>query len=85
MEELRIEDEEEVQLELKEIVWAKIIGYPRWPARITQCPSARNPYYRVDFFNDHTQYQFFYVAPIFLPAKLTSTKTCVNISICIVI
>ena len=85
MEELRVEDEDEVQLDLKEIVWAKIIGYPRWPARITQIPSARNPYYRVDFFNDHTQYNLCYAVPSFPPAKSTNTRTCANISICIAI
>ena len=85
MEEMRVEDEDEVQFELKEIVWAKIIGYPRWPARITQIPSARNPYYRVDFFNDHTQYDLLYTAHSFRVASLTNTRTCVNISICIAI
>lgn len=85
MEELRVGDEDEVQFGLKEIVWAKIIGYPRWPARITQIPSSRNPYYRVDFFNDHTQYALLYAAPSSRPARSTNTRTCANISTCIVI
>ena len=49
-------EQEEVQYELGDIVWAKIIGYPWWPARITQLPTSKNPNYRVDFFSDHTQY-----------------------------
>ena len=52
---IRDEDGEEVQFEIKELVWAKITGYPWWPAKITQMPSIRTQAYRVDFFNDNTQ------------------------------
>lgn len=47
-------EQEEVQYELWDIVWAKIIGYPWWPAKVTQLPTSKNPNYRVDFFSDHT-------------------------------
>ena len=55
MEALRLGDEDETEFGLKEIVWAKIIGYPWWPARITQVPTARSASYRVDFFYDNSQ------------------------------
>jgi hypothetical protein len=35
-----------------EVVWAKISGYPWWPACITCTPSKTNNYYKVDFIGD---------------------------------
>lgn len=55
MEAMLAGDEDETQFGLKEIVWAKIIGYPWWPAQITQLPRARSASYRVDFFQDNSQ------------------------------
>ena len=55
MEEIWSGEEEEVQFGLREVVWAKIIGYPWWPARVTLCPNGHSANYRVDFFNDNTQ------------------------------
>jgi len=55
MEETQEAEREEVEFELQEIVWGKIIGYPWWPAKVTQLPSSRSAPFRVDFFNDHTQ------------------------------
>lgn len=49
------EEGEELEFRLGEIVWAKIIGYPWWPARVTQLPTSRNPAFRVDFFYDKSQ------------------------------
>ena len=54
MEEIR-EGEEQEYFGLGEVVWAKVIGYPWWPGRVTQLPSHATTNYRVDFFNDHTQ------------------------------
>jgi hypothetical protein len=85
MAEMREEVGEELDFGLKEIVWAKIIGYPWWPAKITQVPSEKSPYYRVDFFNDHTQYQCPNTVRSFPKANWLITRTCANISICIVI
>ena len=55
MEEIWEGEEEEIQFELREIVWAKITGYPWWPARVTQMPTGKTVHYRVDFFSDNTQ------------------------------
>jgi hypothetical protein len=46
---------EEPEFALKEIVWAKIIGYPWWPAKVTQLPTSCTDNFRVDFFYDHSQ------------------------------
>lgn len=45
---------EEPEFALKEIVWAKIIGYPWWPAKVTQLPTSCTDNFRVDFFYDHS-------------------------------
>ena len=45
-----------VALAKGDIVWAKITGYPWWPAQITILPSEGSHAYRIDFFNDSSQY-----------------------------
>ena len=37
-----------------EVVWAKIAGYPWWPATITCTPSKSNSFYKVDFIGDRS-------------------------------
>lgn len=76
-------EQEEVPFELRDIVWAKIIGYPWWPARVTQVPTGKSINYRVDFFCDHTQYLLVYAVPSCPRASSTHTKTCARRSICI--
>ena len=39
-----------------ELVWAKIMGWPWWPGRITQIPENSTGNYRVDFIADPSQY-----------------------------
>jgi PWWP domain len=48
--------EEHIIFDLEEIVWAKITGYPWWPAKITNKPNEEEPCYRVDFLGDNSQY-----------------------------
>jgi hypothetical protein len=45
---------EEEQFSQEEVVWAKITGYPWWPALVTDAPS-EGGVFRVDFFADNTQ------------------------------
>jgi hypothetical protein len=45
---------EEEHFSLEEIVWAKITGYPWWPALVTGAASGSGTF-RVDFFADNTQ------------------------------
>lgn len=40
----------------EEVVWAKVAGFPWWPARINALPSHLNTHYRVHFLADSTQY-----------------------------
>ena len=39
-----------------ELVWAKILGWPWWPARVTDIPSHNNSNYKVEFIADSSQY-----------------------------
>lgn len=39
-----------------EMVWAKILGWPWWPGRITEIPSHKNNNYKVEFIADPSQY-----------------------------
>lgn len=43
--------------EVSELVFAKVKGFPYWPARITSIFGNR---YRVTFFGDNTTYVFLY-------------------------
>ena len=45
---------EEEHFSQAEIVWAKITGYPWWPALVTGAASGSGTF-RVDFFADNTQ------------------------------
>jgi len=45
---------EEEHFSQAEIVWAKITGYPWWPALVTGAGSGSGTF-RVDFFADNTQ------------------------------
>lgn len=45
---------EEEHFSQEEIVWAKITGYPWWPALITGAATGSGTF-RVDFFADNTQ------------------------------
>ena len=45
---------EEEHFSQEEIVWAKITGYPWWPALVTDAPPSGSTF-RVDFFADNTQ------------------------------
>lgn len=45
----------EEELQLGEVVWAKVTGHPWWPGTVTQICSFRQEPYRIDFFNDSTQ------------------------------
>lgn len=38
------------------MVWAKVTGHPNWPARVTVLPCVGQSLFRVDFFNDNSQY-----------------------------
>lgn len=76
-------EEGEQEFRLGEIVWAKIIGYPWWPARVTQLPTTRNPAFRVDFFYDNSQYIGPNSVPFSPHRKYSGTRTCVAILICI--
>jgi hypothetical protein len=55
MEEIQESSEEEAVFELDEVVWAKITGYPWWPAVIAATPTNRTSNYRVDFLTDKSQ------------------------------
>lgn len=41
------EIDEQTMYQKFELVWAKILGWPWWPARITQIPSEKNGNYKV--------------------------------------
>jgi len=56
MEDLQESSYEQMNFDLNEIVWAKITGYPWWPAKITFKPSEEEGHYRVDFLSDNSQY-----------------------------
>jgi hypothetical protein len=71
-----------VEYELNEIVWAKIMGFPWWPAKITQLPNHHNPLFRVDFFSDNTQYAHPYSAPSSPTANSTNTRPSTRKKIC---
>ena len=55
MEEKREQQAEGPEYSLGELVWAKITGFPWWPARVTAMPNTGHLFYRVDFFSDNTQ------------------------------
>ncbi len=55
---------------LDEVVWAKLDGYPWWPAlvtgymnKITKTPKNGDHYYKVNFFGEQTQYRVVHAAP----------------------
>lgn len=73
---------EEVQFSREEVVWAKITGYPWWPALVTHAPEEPGPF-RVDFFADNTQYVPSHSAPSCLAANWPSTSRYVRESISI--
>ena len=56
MEEMHESSSEEMNFSQEEVVWAKITGYPWWPALITANPLPGSNAFRVDFFADNTQY-----------------------------
>lgn len=68
--------------QLHEVVWAKITGFPWWPARVTALPSSANPHYRVDFFADTTQYCSPHSAPSCRTASSPPTNPCAAIRPC---
>lgn len=74
MEELPESSEEEMQFSQEEVVWAKITGYPWWPALITAAPAAGSTAFRVDFFADNTQYCSTHAAPSWPAANSPSTS-----------
>lgn len=39
-----------------DLVWAKILGWPWWPGRVTDIPSKNNGNYKVEFIADPSQY-----------------------------
>lgn len=51
---------ENYEFKLTEVVFAKVRGYPDWPARITS--KINDNRYGVIFFGDNTTYVFLYVA-----------------------
>lgn len=46
--------DEKCKFSKQEVVWAKITGYPWWPASITCLPTKSNSNYKVDFIGDRT-------------------------------
>lgn len=58
-----------------DIVWAKITGYPWWPAMVTSEPSHDHESYRVDFFADNSQYLFLHAVPSWLRASWRRTRS----------
>lgn len=75
MEEQADSSSEEAQFAVEEVVWAKVTGYPWWPAHITEAPSEGGPI-RVDFFADNTQYVSPHPAPSWPAASSRSTSRC---------
>lgn len=73
---------EEVHFSREEVVWAKITGYPWWPALVTHAPSEGGAF-RVDFFADNTQYRLSHSAPSCLAASWRSTSRYAGRSTCI--
>lgn len=37
-------------------VWAKIDGWPWWPAKIAEVPSKKQARYKVQYFGENSQY-----------------------------
>jgi hypothetical protein len=55
MEEMPQPNSSQEQYYLNEVVWAKITGFPWWPAQVTAISHKQNDNFRVDFFADTTQ------------------------------
>lgn len=77
----RLSDPGTVPFTVGQIVWAKVTGYPWWPAKITQLSASSTigqQQYRVDFLNDHSQYTGHHPAPICRNTNSSTTATAIR-------
>ena len=54
-----------------DLVWAKILGWPWWPGRVTDIPSKNNGNYKVEFIADPSQYECAYAQCLLKRGKAT--------------